>query len=133
MATTIQAYQAYSPRVTIERVMEMESVETYIEDRTGLNDSTIHAVLRELHSALLFYARQGFSVRLDGVGLFSPSIDKEGTFGINVRSDKKLLLRFNEKGKFYGKLRNKDMIGKTEDDYIQRWNDEHPDDKIKKK
>jgi len=77
--------------------------------------------------------RQGFSVRLDGVGLFSPSIDKKGTFSINVRSDKKLLLRFNEKGKFYGKLRNKDMIGKTEDDYIQRWNDEHPDDKIKKK
>ncbi len=132
MATMIQAYQVYSPRVTIERVMEMDSVETYIEDRTGFNDSTIHAVLRELHSALLFYARQGYSVRLDGVGLFSPTIDKDGTFSFNVRPDKKLLLRFNDDGKFYGKLRNKEMIGKTEKDYRRRWNDEHPDDKIKK-
>ena len=133
MATTIQAYQAYSPRVTIERVMEMDQVEAFIEDRTGFNDSTIHGVLRELHSALLFYARQGYSIRLDGVGLFSPTIDKDGNFSLNVRPDKKLLLRFNDEGKFYGRLRNKDMIEKTEDDYIQRWNDEHPKDKIKKK
>jgi hypothetical protein len=133
MATMIQAYQAYSPRVKIERMVEMDDVESYIEDRTGLNDSEINAVLRELHAALLFYARQGCSIRLDSVAAFSPTIDKDGTFSINVRPDKKLVLRFNDKGKFNGRLRNKDMIGKTEDEYIERWNREHPKDKIKKK
>jgi hypothetical protein len=34
-------------------------------------------------------------------------------------------------GKFKGKVFNRDMIGKSVEEMIQRWNQEHPDDKIK--
>jgi hypothetical protein len=87
----------------------------------------------ELHASLRNFIRKGFSVRLAGVGVFSPAVDKDGNFGLNYRADKELIKRLNDSGAFIGRIRNKDMIGKSTDDYIERWNEEHPDDKIKKK
>jgi hypothetical protein len=133
MADMIQAYQAYSPKVKIEHMVEMNEVIPYIVDRTGLNTSEVHFVLMELHASLRNFTRKGCSVRLEGVGLFSPAVDKEGNFGVNNRADKELITRLNDSGAFIGKVRNKDMIGKSTDAFIERWNEEHPNDKIKKK
>ena len=133
MADMIQAYQAYSPKVKIEHMVEMNELIPYIEERTGLNTSEVHFVLMELHASLRNFTRKGYSVRLAGVGVFSPAVDKEGHFGINYRADKELVTRLNDSGAFIGRVRNKDMIGKSTDDYIERWNEEHPDDKIKTK
>jgi hypothetical protein len=37
----------------------------------------------------------------------------------------------NVQGKYNGVIVNKDMIGKSTEEMVQRWNQEHPDDKIK--
>lgn len=133
MAHVMKAIQAYSPRVTIPRMVEINEIVDYIADRTGLNTGTILYVMMELRDALLTYTGMGYSVKLPGLGSYAPTIDKEGTFGINHTPDKQLLQRLNDAGRFTGSIRNKDMIGKSIDDFIERWNEEHPEDKVKKR
>lgn len=132
MAHVMKAIQAYSPRVTIPRMVEINEIVDYIADRTGLNTGTILYVMMELRDSLLTYTGMGYSVKLPGLGSYAPTIDKEGTFGINHTPDKQLLQRLNDANRFTGSIRNKDMIGKSIDDFIERWNEEHPEDKVKK-
>lgn len=133
MAHMMKAIQAYSPRVTISRMVQINEIVNYIADRTGLNTGTILYVMMELRDSLLTYTGMGYSVKLPGLGSYAPTIDKEGTFGINHTSDKRLLQKLNAPDRFTGDIRNKDMIGKSIDDFIERWNEEHPKDKVKKR
>ncbi|MBL7065833.1 MAG: hypothetical protein ISS49_16780 [Anaerolineae bacterium] len=43
------------------------------------------------------------------------------------RLDTALKNRLNAPGAFRGEIENRDMIGKTADDLVARWNAEHPD------
>jgi hypothetical protein len=131
MAHIVKAIQAYSPRVKIDRMVEVKELAKQISGRTGVNIGTLHQVLYELHENLLHIMRAGCSVRFPGLGSFAPTIDKNGNFRINHRPDKELIDKLNASGLFVGKVRNKDMIGKSTDEFIKRWNDEHPEDKIK--
>jgi len=38
--------------------------------------------------------------------------------------------RLNAPGDFRGEIGNRDMIGKTADELVARWNEEHPDDPV---
>ncbi|MCP5102034.1 MAG: hypothetical protein GY950_01580 [bacterium] len=132
MADMIQAYQAYSPRAKIESNVNVELIIEYIAGRTGLNTGELFLVLMELRDSLFYYTRTGNSVKLPGLGSFSPTMDKDGIFGINHRPDKWIIDNLNAKSKYIGKIRNKDMIGKSAKEFKKRWNREHPEDKIKK-
>lgn len=132
MANKIQAYQAYSPRVKINGMSDMVTVTSFIEGRSTNSASTVVSVLMELKECLLYLAKQGRSMRFKGLGTFAPKIDKNGKFGINFRPDSDMINELNKKGFYKGDIVNPDMIGKTEEEFIDRWNAEHPDDKIKK-
>jgi hypothetical protein len=129
----VKAIYAYTPRVKIERPVELDQIVMYIAGRTGFNESTIIGVLAELRDSLLFFAKGGYSVRCRGLGLFSPRVSLEGKFSLNYTPDKKIKYELNTEGEFHGEIVNRDMIGKTSDDLIARWNEEHPDEPIKKK
>lgn len=133
MAEPVNAIYAYTPRVKINRVVEMNAIITYIGDRTGFNKSTILGMLAELEASVQHYTNRGNSVRLNGLGLFSPRINQKGKFSVNYVVDKGLKIELNRKGKFAGTVVNHDMIGKTTDELIERWNEEHPDDPVKVK
>jgi hypothetical protein len=114
-------------------VAELGDVVTFIAGRSSLNEGTILNVMAELREAITFYALSGRSVRLRGLGVFAPTIKLEGKLGINHMPDPLLISEINVSGKFKGDIVNRDMIGKTTDDLVDRWNQEHPDDKVKKK
>jgi hypothetical protein len=130
MAHPVKAIQAYSPKVKILRMVEINELVEYISSRTNLNTGAIHQVLYELHDSLLHYMKSGCSVRLPGVGSFAPTINKDGQLNINHRPNKELTDKLNRADQFVGKIRNKDMIGKSMEEFIKRWNDQHPEDKI---
>lgn len=130
MAEVIKAIQAYSPKVKVDRIVEMKELVKYIGGRTGLNSGVIRHVLSELHDSLLHFTMTGCSVRLEEIGVFTPGMDNKGKFGMNFRVDKGLTARMNTSSEFHGTIRNKDMIGKTREEFIARWNEEHPEDRI---
>jgi nucleoid DNA-binding protein len=129
----VKAIYAYAPRVKIDKVIELDQMVTYIADRTGFNEGVVIGVLAELRDSVAFYAKGGNSVRLRGLGLFSPRISLNGEFSINYKPDKRLKNILNEPDAFWGEVVNSDMIGKTSDQLIDRWNEEHPDEPVKKK
>lgn len=130
MATTMHAIKAYMPGIKSSGTLDMKSLVMYIAGRTNLNRGTILNMLMEFQEALVYFGAQGMSIKLDGVGTFTPTIQLDGTFGMSYRSDNEIKSKLNDEDRFSGKLKNKDMIGMTQEDLIDRWNLEHPDDKI---
>jgi len=131
MPEEVKAIYAYTPRVKLERVTELPTLVSYIEGRTGFNKGAIMAMLSEFSNALVFFGRSGHPVRLPDMGIFAPRIDKNGRFGINFKMDKHLKSELNTEGTFTGEVVNRDMIGKSVEEMVERWNTDHPDDKIK--
>lgn len=132
MAKMIEAIRAFTPRVKIGSTADLFEVANFISGRSGLNEGAILNVMSELREAITFFNMAGRPVRLRGLGTFSPTIDLEGRFGINHRPDSHLLSEINISGRFNGDIVNRDMLGKTTDELVERWNTEHPNDKVKK-
>ncbi len=131
MAEEVKAIRAYTPRVKQERTVDIWAVASFIEGRTSFNGGAIVNMLWEFREAVTYFALTGQPVRLEGLGVFAPRVDKNGVFGLNFRPDARLKSELNVDGKFKGEVVNRGMIGKSVDEMIQRWNEEHPDDKIK--
>jgi len=132
MAKPIHAIQNYSPRLTPERTASMNEVVSFIAGRTGLNKGAITMVLHELKDTLSFFHLAGRGVKLEGLGTYTPRINLNGTITLAYRIDFGLKAELNKPKAYEGEILNRDMIGKTSGDLIDRWNTEHPDDKIKK-
>ncbi|NIM15499.1 MAG: hypothetical protein GTO45_26260 [Candidatus Aminicenantes bacterium] len=130
MAKKLHAIQAYSPRIKQGITVTTDDVASAIAGRSTYTEGEVHGMLMELREVMLLYFRAGQGVRLEGLGIFAPKINLEGVIRLMHWPDKPLVQRLN-KGEFYtGKILNRDMIGKTTEDLIARWNEEHPDDPI---
>ena len=130
MATLIQAVSAYGPRVEQTHTVQASQMAEYISGRTSLNRGEIENVLRELNEAISFFARQGSSVKLEGVGIFRPIIKLSGVLGIGFRLDTSINKALNVPGAFTGSVRNGENVGKSAEEIKAMWNAENPDDLI---
>ena len=54
----------------------------------------------------------------------------QGGLSVNVRVDKRITGALNVPGAFTGKVNNSANIGKTTEEFVEMWNQEHPDDMI---
>lgn len=131
MAEVIEAIRAYTPRVVQGDMVEIEDIVQFIQGRSSLNGGAVMNMLWEFREAVIFFALHGQPVRLKGLGVFSPRMDKDGVVGLNFRPDKWLKSELNVKRKFKGKMVNRGMMGKSVEEMIERWNQDHPDDQIK--
>ena len=59
-----------------------------------------------------------------------PTIDAQGNLSVSVRVDKRITAALNVPGAFTGKVNNSANIGKTTDEFVGMWNEEHPEDPI---
>jgi hypothetical protein len=130
-AAAIKAIFAYKPRIERGRLVDIDELVSFISGRTGLNEGTILNVIIELRDSLVFFARAARSVRVKGLGIFGPNIDLEGKFSLYHKPDKWLKNELNKPNTLKGYILNEDMIGKSLDELIARWNQEHPDAPIK--
>ncbi|RLC69511.1 MAG: hypothetical protein DRI81_20380 [Chloroflexi bacterium] len=94
--------------------------------RTGLNKSEVQMVLQEANDAILYFNSQGTPVKLPGVGTFSPSVNREGAFKINFRTDANLKKRINAPDAYTGTLVNKSRAGLDNAGYKELWDADHP-------
>ncbi len=111
MGTTfIQAIASYGPRVELQRTIRTRQLAGYIQGRTSLNRGGVENVLSELNEAIIFFARQGAPVKLEGI------------LGIGFRLDSDIDSMLNVANLFTGSIKNHENVGKS--------TDEHPDDLI---
>ena len=130
MARIMQAVRDYGPKVKLNPTAQLEQVADWMAMRTGLNKSEVMMVLQETNEAILYFNSQGTPVKLPGVGTFTPSVSREGTFKINLRADAGLKKRLNAPDAYTGTLLNKNRIGLDNAGYKELWDADHPDDPL---
>jgi hypothetical protein len=130
MASRIKAINAYVPKIKLGKRAEIDDLVKFIARSTGLNESGVRQVLLELRDTVLFYNLQGQPVQLEGLGTYTPVVQLDGDFEIGYRADMALKNGLNVPGEFSGEIENSEHIGKTGDELVAMWNDEHPDDPV---
>lgn len=131
MATKANALAAYRPRIKKGKTADVKDASKIIAGRTSATFGGVLENLMELMFVVTFFLCDGRPLKLPGLGTFNPSISLDGTINVNLRVDREMLSELNkEKEGFKGDIINKDMIGKTYDELVVRWNEEHPDDPI---
>ena len=130
MASKIKAINAYCPRVELGKTAQLDELVSYLADRTGLNEGEIRMVMIELRDAIVFFNRTGRSVKLEGLGTYAPKIGLDGVLGVSHLLDKRIKNELNAPGTFSGTIAKRGNIGKTSDELVALWNEEHPDDLV---
>ena len=130
MAKLIQAIGVYAPRVEVMHTVQTRQIAEYIAGRSSLNRGEIEGVLREFNEALVFFAKQGQAVKLEGVGTFTPTIDLGGTLDIGFRLDTSIDGALNTVNAFTGDVTNRENIGRSSADLKAMWNAANPTDLI---
>ena len=130
MTTRIEAYTEYGPALDILKTVQRDELEEYIRDRTGLNRSEIHSVIDELNDTIIYFTRQGMAVKVEGLGIFRPSIRLDGDIHVNVRLDTNINKDLNAPEAYTGPVLREDRISMTMQELIDLWNIDHPDDPI---
>jgi len=90
MAQVIQSVTEFGPRLALGRTAQTSEIAELIATRTSMNAGEIANALSEFQAALLFFAKQGWPVKLEGLGTFTPSIDLEGTLDVGFRLDTRI-------------------------------------------
>jgi hypothetical protein len=131
MARLIQAMREYGPRLELGPLAETESIVEWATARNRLLSSgAVKVALIEIAEAVLHFNGEGIPVRLEGLGIFTPTIDRNGTIKHNYRADAKLKQRSNAEGAYTGRITNGERIGLSNAGYKELWDADHPDDPL---
>jgi hypothetical protein len=131
VARLIQAIREYGPELELGPMAEAEDVIEWMpENNRALRKSTIRATLMQIVEAVLHFNGQGIPVRLEGLGIFTPSIDCNGSIKHGYRADAKLKKRNTAQGAYTGRIINGEHTGLDNDGYKELWDADHPDDHL---
>lgn len=97
---------------------------------TGIVEGTFDNSIKELRDQILVFCRSGRAVKVEGLGTWTPTIALDGTLDIQYRPDATIGYGLNIPGVFSGTIINRENIGKTSDELIAKWNEEHADDLV---
>ena len=130
MAPRIKAVNAYRPRIEQGNTVQKPELVRALSRATGLVEGSIDQAIKELRDQVVEFCRSGRAVKVDGLGTFTPTIDLDGYFAIAFRADPAMSYGLNIPGIFSGTIVNREFIGKTSDELIAKWNEEHTDDPV---
>jgi hypothetical protein len=130
MASRIKAVNAYRPRIEQGNTVQKAEFIRAVSRATSLVEGTVDLSIKETRDQIIEYCRSGRAVKLEGFGIFTPSIDLEGNFAICFRADPAFNYGLNQPGTFSGTIINRENIGKTSDELVNMWNQEYPQDLV---
>ncbi len=101
------------PRIRLNKPVEKNELIKFINSRSGFVASDIVGMIYELRDVILYYLRNGTPVKLEGIGIFSPSIKLDGAIRIKFRADKELVAELNREHNLKNRITNRKYLGKT--------------------
>ena len=129
MVRKITAVRAYRPELRRLPTMRTRELVEIVVQRTSLSEGEVHHVVYSLRDVLLMAHRAGQAVKVEGLGTFTPTI-RRGRLDIVFRPDVYLRKELNHPDKLYAEILNKENLGRSADELVQQWNQEHPDDPV---
>jgi hypothetical protein len=97
---------------------------------TALLEGNVAHMMKELREKIIFYCSSGRAVKVEGLGIWTPTIGLDGKLNIHYRPDPSFIFRLNMPGMFTGKILNREYIGKTSDELVAKWNEDYPEDPV---
>lgn len=129
MAKPVEAYAKYTPRVKLGKRTKYKAALKFMTGRGGINSGTITETISLIQQAIVHFGQLGMPVKIEGLGTWTPTINRTGKLGVAYRADNELLDEMNDGG-FQADIENREMIGKPKEAQLERWNAEHPDDPV---
>jgi hypothetical protein len=130
MAGRLKAIGMLRPRVKLNRMIEMDQIVAFVQNRSGLSRAGISQVLAELNDAILFFGRDGRTIKLEGLARFTPNVSLDGTLSFSVTVDSELQSQMNNIVAYKGDFYNRQNLGKTPDELLAQWNEQNPGDPV---
>jgi hypothetical protein len=130
MAHKIKAINAYRPRVEQGNTVQKPELIRALSRSTSLVEGSVDHTMKELRDQLIEYCRSGRAVKVEGLGIWTPTIALDGTLDIQYRADPAFNYGLNIPGVFTGTILNRENIGKTSNELVTRWNEDNPDDQV---
>lgn len=105
------------PRIKLNGILEKKGLVRFINNSSTFSEGDIVGVITALKGALLNHLKEATPVRLEGIGIFSPTLKLDGRVNIRFRADKEFVRELNtRKDSLRGSIKNKKNVGKTLDD-----------------
>ena len=130
MSKQIKAIGAYRPRIELGTTVQKQELMRAVSRATGLVEGTADYAIKEFRDQIIEFCRSGRSVKVEGLGTWTPNITLDGKLDIQYRADTALINGLNVPGTFTGKVINRENIGKTSQELVQMWNENNPEDQI---
>jgi nucleoid DNA-binding protein len=130
MAPRIKAVNAFRPRIEQSYTVQKPEFLRVISRATSLVEGSVDLVIKESRDQIIEICRSGRAVKVEGLGIFSPSIDLRGKVTISFRPDPAFANGLNAPGLFSGAILNRENIGKSSDDLVAMWNEAYPEDLV---
>jgi hypothetical protein len=130
MARIVQAVNQYGPKPEFGPTAQLDELAAWMASRTGLNKSEAMMLFQEMSEMILAFNMRGVPVKIPGVGIFSPGIDRAGTLRVNFRNDPALRKGSNAPGAYKGEIKNAERVGLDDAGYKALWDADHPDDPL---
>jgi hypothetical protein len=130
MAHRIQVISMVRPRVEQGNTVQKPELLRAASRATGLVESVFDLSIKELRDQIVAFTCSGRAVKVEGLGTWTPIVGLDGSFDIQYRPDTSIVKGLNIPGFFTGTIRNHEHLGKTPDELIACWNEQHPDDPV---
>jgi hypothetical protein len=130
MASRIKAIGAYRPRIEQGNTVQKPEFIRASSRATGLVEGSLDQGIKEMRDQIIEFMRAGRAVKIEGLGTWTPNISLDGSLDVQYRADTALINGLNVPGIFTGNVINRENIGKTGDELVQKWNEEHPEDPV---
>lgn len=130
MAHRIQVISMYRPRIDQGNTVKKPELLRAVGRATGIVDALLSYVIAELRDIVIEFLRSGRAVKIDGLGTWTPNIGLDGSIGLQYRPDTCLINALKAPGTFSGRILNRENVGKSGDELVARWNQEHPEDPV---
>ena len=130
MAPRIKAVNAYRPRIEQGNTVQKPELLRAVSRATSLVEGSVDLAIKESRDQIIEFCRMGRAVKVESLGTFAPSIDLAGKLTISFRPDPAFANGLNMPGTFSGTILNREFIGKTSDELVERWNAEHAEDPV---
>jgi hypothetical protein len=130
MASKIKVIGALRPRIDLGHTVQKPELMRAVSRATGLVEGTADQAIKEFRDQIIEFCRSGRSVKVEGLGIWTPNIGMDGRLDIQYRADPALINGLNIPGTFTGGIINRENIGKTSEELYLDWNGNFPDDQV---
>jgi hypothetical protein len=130
MAPKIKAVNQFRPRIEQGNTVQKPELLRAVSRATGIVEGALDQTIKEVRDQIIEFNRAGRAVKVEGLGVFSPSIDLDGQLSICFRPDPAFAKGLNVPGIVTGTIINRENIGKSSEELIAMWNQAFPDDPV---